>query len=73
MKEFIVSLGDAKISSKINAKSRYWQIDAHKRDSEKTALTSHVSQYQVKRIISRLRNATGTFQRVMEVILSTVE
>lgn len=48
-------------------------IYIYKNDKDKTALTSHHGLFSFTRMSFGLKNASGTFQRVIEVILSTVK
>lgn len=73
MDECIGFLGsDRKISS-LDADSGYWNIDVHKSDRKKTAVTHHHDLYQYIKTLLVLRNAQATFQRVMDFILFTVK
>jgi Reverse transcriptase (RNA-dependent DNA polymerase) len=73
MDEFIDSLGDAAVFTKLDCNSGYWQIPVHPRDRDKTTFTSNYGLYQFRRLPFGLRNAPATFQRAIDVILSGVK
>lgn len=73
MDERIDSLGEATVFSTLDANGSYWQIEIEKSDRDKTAFTSPHGLYRFIRMPFGLRNAPGTFQRTMDVILSTVK
>jgi transposase InsO family protein len=72
MDDCIDSLGDAKYFSTLDANAGYWQISVTAEDQEKTAFTSHRGLYKFKRLPFGLVTAPATFQRAVDVILSTV-
>ena len=72
MDECIDSLGDAGIFSTLDANSGYWQVEIHPEDKDKSAFSSHFGLFRFTRMPFGLRNAPATFQRVMDVILSSV-
>lgn len=73
MDECFGSLRDAKMFFTLDANSSYWQIEAHKSNHVKTAFTSLHGIWHFKRMSFGLCNAPAPFQRVMDVILSTVK
>jgi Reverse transcriptase (RNA-dependent DNA polymerase) len=66
------SLGDARYFSTLDANCGYWQIDVKEADREKTAFTSHRGLYQFKRMPFGLMTAPATFQRAIDIVLSSV-
>lgn len=73
MGEHINTVGRAKIFSTLEANSHYWQIEEHRSDLEKTALTSQDGLYQFTRMPFALHNALFTFQCVMHVVLYAIK
>ena len=72
MDECIDSLGSANIFSTLDCNSGYWQLPIAERDQEKTTFTCHVGSYKFLPLPFRLRNAPATFQRAMDIILSSI-
>lgn len=72
MDKCIESVGEAAIFSAMDANSGYWQVEIGEADRDKTAFTSHQGLCRFIRMSLGLRNALGTFQHKMDVILSTV-
>jgi Reverse transcriptase (RNA-dependent DNA polymerase) len=70
--ECIDSLGDAVVSSTLDANSGYWQVSMHPDDRDKTTFTCHVGTFRFKCMPFGQRNEPSTFQRAMDVILSGV-
>ena len=66
------SLGDARYFTTLDANCGYWQIDVNEADREKTAFTSHKGLFQFKRMPFGLMTAPATFQRAIDVVLSSV-
>lgn len=69
--ECIDSLGSAEIFSTLDCNWGYWQIGIDECDRHKSAFTSHRGLFQYKRRPFGLRNAPGTFQRTIDIILAT--
>lgn len=69
----IDSLGYAKIFSTLDAYSRYWQVDIAEYDREKIAVTSLHRFWGFKNLSSGLENASVTFQRAIDVLLTKVK
>ena len=67
------SLGDACVFSTLDANAGYWHIRFSKEDREKTSFICHDGTYQFIRMPFGLVNAPATFQRAMDVILSSVK
>lgn len=72
MNQCIYALGEARIISKLDANADYWQVEIDLKDREKIAFKSHQGLYGIIRIPFGLKNAPGTFNRVVDVILSAV-
>jgi Reverse transcriptase (RNA-dependent DNA polymerase) len=68
----LYSLGSAQYFTTLDANSDYWQINFAPEDREKTAFTSHRGLFQFLRMPFGLKTAPATFQRSIDVILSTV-
>jgi hypothetical protein len=68
--ECIDSLGEAAIFTTLDCNSGYWQIPVEPADRDKTTFTSHYGIYRFIRLPFGLRNAPGTFQRAVDIILS---
>ena len=73
MDDCLDSLGDACVFSTLDANAGYWQIRVSKEDREKTSFICHAGTYQFIRMPFGLVNAPATFQRAMDVILSSVK
>lgn len=73
MGECISSPVDAKIISTKDDKRSYWQVNIAKADRDKTVFTSLCGRIWFKCKPSRLKNALGTFQQKMNVILVNVK
>ena len=73
MDECIDSLGDAQLFSTLDANSGYWQIEMAEEDKNKTAFTTHYGLFRYLRMPFGLKNAPATFQRAIDIILSTVK
>lgn len=53
----------------LDASSRYLQVQIDDRKKDKTALASHHGMHQFTRMPFGLKNALGTFQLAMDVII----
>lgn len=73
MDERIDTLGKASVFFALDASSGYCQIDIENNEKENTAITPHHGLYQCIRMLFGLCNTSGTFQRPMNVILSSVK
>ena len=71
MDECIDSLGDATIFTTLDCNSGYWQIPVAPEDREKTAFVCHAGLYQYLRMPFGLTNAPATFQRTLDILLSS--
>ena len=70
MDECIDSLGDARIFSTLDCNCGYWQIPMKPDARDKTTFTCHEGTYRSTRMPFGLRNATATFQRTVDIVLS---
>jgi hypothetical protein len=73
MDECIDSQVEAAIFTTLDCNSGYWQIPVDPTDRDKTTFTSHCGIYRFIRLPFGLRNAPGTFQRAVDIILSEVK
>ncbi|RWS00391.1 hypothetical protein B4U79_07363 [Dinothrombium tinctorium] len=67
------SLADAKIFSKFDLTSGYYQIDVSKDSRDKTAFTCKKGLFQFKRLPFGLSNAPPAFQRTMDLVLASLK
>ena len=72
MDDCIDSLGDAQVFTTLDCNFGYWQIPVAQDDRDKTTFTSHLGTYRFKRLPFGLKNAPATFQRAIDIILSSV-
>lgn len=70
--ECIDSLGTAAIFSTLDANSGYWQIEMYEKNVDKTDSVTYNGLYRYTRMLFGLKNAPVTFQRAINVILTTV-
>lgn len=63
-------LRHARYFSSMDLKSGYWQIEVDERDSEKTAFITPDGLFEFKVLPFGLCSAPGTFQRMMDTVLS---
>lgn len=71
MDECVDTLGEAAIFYTLDAKSENWQIDIEESNRDRAECTS--PHYRFIRMPFGIRNAPGSFQRTVEVILVTVK
>lgn len=72
MEDCIDSLGDAAVFSTIDCNCRYWQIFVSTEDRHKTTFRTFWGAYCYLCMPFGLRNAPTTFQRALDIILSSV-
>lgn len=73
MEEDIDSLGDASIFYRFNCKWGYWKLRLHPEDFETTTFTSYYGTYRYTRMPLGFKNARATFQRAIDLVLSSVK
>jgi hypothetical protein len=72
MEDCIDSLGDAQYFSTLDVNDGYWQISVAPEDRDYTAFTSHRGLFRFKLLPFGLATDPATFQRAIDVILSSV-
>lgn len=72
MDKCIKSLGNAQVLSTFNANIVYWQVEVDRSDRDNTPFTSHHGRYPLTRMPFGLKTLLTTFQRVVYIILSSV-
>lgn len=72
MDQCIDSLGEATVFSTLNANSGYWQVEIEEHYRNKTPFPSHHNLCSFVRMPFGLKNAPGTFQQTMDVIVACV-
>jgi hypothetical protein len=70
--DFLDSLVYSRYFTTLDANCGYWKIGVAPADTYKTTFTSHRGLYSCKRMLFGLMSAPATFQRAIDVILSTV-
>ena len=55
--------------SSLDLTSAFWQIALHPDSMEKTTFTTHIGNYQFKRLTFGLKNASFVFQKVLSTVL----
>jgi len=73
MNDCLDSLGDSQFFSTLDCNAGYWQIPLAEEDKPKTAFTCHCGTYQCTRLSFGMCNASATFQRAIDMILSGVK
>jgi len=70
MDDCLDSLGDATVFSTLDCNAGYWQIPVAAEDRDKTTFTSHTGLFRFLRLPLGLVNASVSFQRALDIILS---
>jgi len=73
MDDCIDFLGDASVFSMLDCNSDYWQIPMAVEEQDKTTFTCHEGTYKYIRLQFGLTNAPATFQRAIDMLLSSVK
>jgi Reverse transcriptase (RNA-dependent DNA polymerase) len=73
MDDCLDSLGGAYWFSTLDCNTGYWQVRVNPSYKAKTAFTTHLGMYQVRRMPIGLTNVPAKFQRALDVILSGVK
>lgn len=71
MNECIDSFGDATISSTLQDNSSYWKVRVSDENRDKTAFLCHCRLFRFTQMRFGPKNAPETFQRAMDIILSS--
>lgn len=64
---------DALAGAKVDLASGYWQVEVDVADREKTAFTTRHGLFEFQVMPFGLCNAPGTFQRLMEFVLASLQ
>lgn len=72
MEECIDTLSEAKIFNTSDCKSGYWQTSIEEEDREKTSFLPYHGIFRFASMQFGLTKAPGTFQRAIDIILSSV-
>ena len=67
------SLAGARWYTTLDMATGYWQVGLAEEDREKTAFTTGKGLHQFKVMAMGLKNASGTFQKLMELVLSGLD
>jgi hypothetical protein len=70
MLDFSDRLSGCTVFSKINLRKGYWQVPVRMEDRKKTAVITPFGLFQFKRMPFGLRNASSSFQRMMDRVLA---
>ena len=73
MDEYINSLVDATVVTRLDCNSGCYQMEFADEDRDKTTVASHCGIYRFLRMPFGLKNAPATFQRAVDIILSRVK
>ncbi|CAM4587848.1 unnamed protein product [Lepidochelys olivacea] len=68
--ELLEKLGRAQFISTWNLTKGYWQVPLDESTKERSAFTTHVGLYEFNVLSFGLRNATATFQRLVDGLLA---
>ena len=66
----LATLEDEKWFSTIDLRASFWQVAQSKEDAPKTAFVTRRGLFQFRTVAFGLRNATSTFQRCMDLVMS---
>jgi len=70
MDDFLDSLGNATVFSTLDLNAGYWKIPVAAEDRYKTTFTSHTGVFRLLWLPFGLVNASASFQRALDIILS---
>lgn len=71
MDEHIDTIGDALVFPTLDGNRSYWQVRVADEDCDKTVFAFHDGQLWITRMPFVVKNAPGTFQRVMDITISS--
>jgi Reverse transcriptase (RNA-dependent DNA polymerase) len=69
----LVSIREATIFTTLDASRGFWQVPVDPKNRSKTAFATRLGVYEFLRVSFGLRNASSTFQRQIDIILSRVK
>lgn len=71
--DLLDTLAGSRLFSTLDLISRYWQVEVHPRDKEKTAFRTSEGLYEFNVMSFSLCNGPATFQRLIDLLLVGVQ